>query len=129
LINKKHILFNLETGNIEENDRIVGLQDTNTSVTSVNTSDGSPTDEYVTANTAQTSDHTTTVDEFTTDYHSITTGTSQEPDSSTPPDGIQTSVYITIDIETTTNALQPSSNEMDATQGRVLCFILLFRIF
>jgi hypothetical protein len=44
--------------------------------------DGSPTDEYVTANTAQTSDHTTTVDEFTTDYHSITTGTSQEPDVS-----------------------------------------------
>ena len=129
MINKKHFLFNLETENIEENECIVGLQNTTTSATSVSTSDVSLTDEYVRANTAQTSDHTTTVDEFTTDYHSITTGTSQEPDSSTPPDGIQTSVYITIDIKTTTNALQPSSNEKDATQGRVLCFILLFRIF
>ena len=112
----------------DEDDCIVEFQNTTTSPTSVSTSDVSLTDESVTTNTAQTSDHTTTVEEFTTDYHSITTGTSQEPDSSTPPDDTQTSVYITIDMETTTNALQPSSHEKDETQGRVLCFILLFRI-
>lgn len=129
VINKKHGLCNLETGKMEdEDDCIVELQNTTTTATSVSTSDVSLTDESLTTNTAQSSDHTTTVEEFTTDYHSITTGTSQEPDSSTPPDDTQTSVYITIDMETTTNALQPSSREKDETQGRVLCFILLFRI-
>lgn len=124
----RNFLFNLETGKMEENDCIFGLQNTRTSVTSVSTSDVSLTDESVITNTTQTSDHTTTVEEFTRYYHSITTGASQKPDSSTPLDGIQTSDYKTINIETTTKGLQPSSHEKDEAQGRVLCFMLLFRI-